>query len=524
MTLSPTFTTDVLVIGAGPTGLVAAAELAATGVRVMLIDKYAAPSTRSRALVVQARTLEIFQKMGLADEFLAAGRPATSLELFVEGRRKATFEFHDIGVDDTPYPFILIISQAETETILRRYLARLGVEVMSERELVGLTQDAEGVEATVDAREGRTTIRCRYAIGCDGAHSKVRHALGLTFNGAPYDQEFLLADVRVANWPQPINGLQIFLSLQGILLMFPMAGKANARLVMSRVKRQATTSSKGGEPQDAKDLDIGEARLAARALTAAPIILEDPQWLATFKLHHRGVDRYRVGRVFVAGDAAHIHSPAGGQGMNTGIQDAFNLAWKVNLVATGLAPEDLLDSYHAERHPVGQFLLKRTDRFFQLMTVRNPLLLRLRNWSAAAAVRVVFRGPKALRRKAFRFVSELGIRYLPNGWVAPGAGQRAPDAKACGSTIFELTKTRKFHLLCFDAEAPSGLDPRVVSTHSMTRQNAPEAFGRYGFQGADKGFCLVRPDGYVAFSSHTGDTTGVAKVLERFMNHAPRRR
>src|SRR5215213_6333796 len=392
---------DVLVVGAGPTGLVMASELAARGVSGRIIDRAPVRSERSRALVVQARSLELLQKMGVADELVARGRRTIKATPFVEGRPAANLEFGDIGVDDTPYPFLLFVSQAETERVLEKHLESLGAKVERPVELLSFEGDAEGVSARLRHGDGRQeTARVRYLVGADGAHSTVRHTLGLSFKGDAYPQDFVLADTEI-DWSGEDDRLYFFLSRKGLIAVFPLAGPSTYRLIATRAE---------DAPLDAGDPTLEEVQQLATELCPLPVRLYDPSWLARFRLHHRGVDSYRAGQAFVAGDAAHIHSPAGGQGMNTGIQDSYNLAWKLTLVIKGHAPDSILDSYHEERHPIGQRLLRTTDRMFNVAATHNPLAIELRNFLMPRVLPRVM-GKRSLRARAFRFVSQLGIRY-----------------------------------------------------------------------------------------------------------------
>lgn len=499
--------TDVLVVGAGPTGLVMACELLRRGVRVRLIDKLTTASDKSRALVVQARSLEVFKNMGVADEFVASGMRTVKIEFYVDGRQRGQLALRDIGADDTPYPYLLMIPQDRTETILTGLLSRLGGRIERGVELKTLMQDADGVTAQLSTGP----LRCRWIVGCDGAHSVVRHQIGLPFDGAAYEQGFLLVDAHLGDWPIDVNSLALFVTKQGLLVQFPINGAKNTRLIMTQARRVHQDADKKGFGTEA--VTLSDVQAAARELSRTEVRLDDPTWLANFRLHHRGVPRYAVGRVFLAGDAAHIHSPAGGQGMNTGIQDAFNLAWKLALVAQGQAPERLLSSYHDERWPIGRFLLKRTDRFFQVMATRNRWLIAGRNLLVPFVARLLEKGPRRVRALIFRFVSQLGIHYAPSAWIAPGAGQRAPDAPLASGTLFDRLMGTSHHLVCFGIAPPQGINAafcRVVEVPS----SASLAFERYGVA-AGGGYVLVRPDGYIAL--RTSDADAVAKHLEVYL-------
>lgn len=496
---------SVLVVGAGPTGLTAATELARRGVRVRIIDKLHLPSDKSRALVVHARSLELFQKMGISDELIAIGSPTLKGTIFVKGKKRVDLECGDLAINDTPYPFALFVSQVETERVLEAALEKHGVKVERFTELVTLNDDGEHVHCAVKRQGAKETIIADYVIGCDGAHSAVRHALDVTFEGAAYPQTFLLADVAI-DWEFQEDRFRMFLGKKDLLACFPMK-KGVMRLI-------------GTRPSD----DLGEDETPsleyietfARDVSGRELSLRDPIWITRFRLHHRGVNHYRQGRCFLAGDAAHIHSPAGGQGMNTGIQDAYNLAWKLALVTSAKAPESILESYHAERYPVGRFLLRFTDRLFQFGSSPNRLILLLRNMVFPRVARFIL--AKASRRsRALRTITQLGIRYGSSDWIqekltdadptfysGPSAGRRAPDAPvvidAKKTTLFEAMADTEFHLLAFGEKCRPVSFARV---HAIERRPENEtAFARYGV--TSTALYLIRPDGHIAFRSFGG--------------------
>mgnify|MGYP002402060034 CR=1 FL=1 len=527
--------TEVLIIGAGPTGLVAAAELAARGVRCRLVDKAAERSDKSRALVLQPRSLEVLQKMGALGDLLERGQRSRAVDVHANGRHVAHAEWEDLGFTDSPFPFLLFVSQAETERVLDAHARACGVTVERERELVSLAQDEAGVEVELKGPAGVERVRARWLIGADGAHSAVRQACGLRFDGDAYPQDFVLADVDV-EWEYPRGGVHFFFSKSGVFVLLPMQGERAWRLLTVRER-----GDEGAEPT----LEEFQRRAEASGLTAR---FSNPRWLTRFRLHHRGVDRYRHGRVFVAGDAAHIHSPAGGQGMNTGIQDAFNLAWKLALVVKGRGGEALLDSYHLERHPVGQRLLSFTDRFFRLGTSDNWLVSQARWLGGPAAVSFVL-NDDGLRRRALHFTSQLGIRYRKSPLTeepkrrgslqrTPCAGARAPDAKLSGTTVHAQLRGNTFHLLCFGL--PAQAQPQVAAAlegfeavvHPVffnapddghappqaLRDGGGEAFARYGVR--EQGLVLVRPDGHLATRAPGADP---APIRADLVEHLSRR-
>lgn len=425
---------EVLIVGAGPTGLTLAAQLRTFGTNFRIIDRQPDRVHESRALGVQARTLEVLQALGLGERLVAAGRTSTRLMIHFEDR-VAEAELGGFRTADTRFPFILFLSQAETERILNGHLAENGVRVERRVELVDFHESDAGVDCTLRHGDGREErVRAAYLIGCDGTHSTVRKGAGISFEGGAYPQDFVLGDVE-ADGPLARDALHSFPGRRGFAMFFPLGAPTTWRVV-------AMTADGGRAAPDAphtSELSLPELQAIVDGATGGTIRLRDPAWLARFHLHHRQTARYRAGRIFLAGDAAHIHSPVGAQGMNTGIQDAWNLGWKLALALRGWADHALLDSYEAERWPVGRTLLGTTDRAFGLLT----------RYMSASAVAAWFRRvvvsrvlPRVLRMErlrtfAFGFISQLRIRYRENPAVmegtpplkaGPSAGDRLPDA------------------------------------------------------------------------------------------------
>ena len=349
--------TDVVICGAGPTGLLAVGLLARCGVRVRIFDKADQQAHESRAFGVQPKSLELMLNIGLAEEFMDRGLMASGAQFFVDGRRAAEINFSDIGRDDTPYSFLLMVPQYDIEAILNRDLVRLGIPVEYETEVTGFKQSASGVVVGArDAAGANFEVACAYLVGADGAHSIVRKTLGLSFEGAPYPQGFLLADCQI-DWPFDYDHMKLFVRERSLAAYLPLKGRDMCRIVVIEPEggefSPSTAEASGSQP-----LTLDEVQVAFREATGMDIRLKNPGWLSRYRIHHRAVDKYGEGRVFVAGDAAHIHSPVGGQGMNTGLQDSANLCWKLAAVLKGGAPTALLATYNAERWPVGQKILE----------------------------------------------------------------------------------------------------------------------------------------------------------------------
>jgi 2-polyprenyl-6-methoxyphenol hydroxylase-like FAD-dependent oxidoreductase len=472
---------DILVVGAGPTGLLMAAEAARFGMSCRIVDLLAVPLKYSRALAIQPRTLELFDHLGIVDRFLARGLKVRGVNPCTSQHRLAHFSFKKI---DSDYPFVLSLEQNETEKILTEYLFSFGIEIEREVELVDLKQDRDRIFASLrHLRTGKEEkMEASYAVGCDGAHSFVRKQIGFPFMGTAFPSIFSLADVRL-DWNRPQDELFLFLNSQGILGVIPMPGKKRFRLVFQLPRCQKCT-----EEQILEAPTLEEIQKRVEETIGKDATVSDPLWMANFHIHSRLVESYRKGRVFLAGDAAHIHSPAGGQGMNSGLQDAFNLGWKL---ASG--QEDLIATYSLERHLWGQKLVRATRLGTRLATLRNPAAVCMRNWA-------IHTFAPHFERKILRAMGQISIHYSKSCIVkesgglsgGPKAGTRAPNAPVGNSNLYALfRKTNDWHLLLFGNS--SLFQKKGIRVHSIQDERAKAIYGV-----KDRGFYLIRPDQYIA--------------------------
>lgn len=518
---------EVLVVGAGPTGLTLAAQLAAYGIRCRIIDQSLDRARESRALAIQPRTLEVLAPLGVTREMIASGNKAVRLRMHA-GRRTVPIRLFDIGVNDTAHPYLLFLSQAETERILGAHLATRGVQVERGVQLVRLKQAGGLAVASLRHQDGREeSVRARYVVGCDGAHSTVRQQAGIAFSGSAYPQTFVLADLE-ADGIEP-GAAHVFLADRGLLFFFPLGRPRTWRMLAMRPRGSVT-------PGDAP-VTLADVQALTDAYTGIPVRLHDPVWMTNFRLQNRGAAYYRTGRVFLAGDAAHIHSPAGAQGMNTGIQDAVNLGWKLALALQGAAPAAILNTYEPERAPVGRAVRRFTDRAFTVATSTNPLMRFLRTRVAPRLMPLALRS-RAGRRLGFRTISQLAISYRGGDLAATGpgvprrgprAGDRLPNAKLTvdgrATTLHGLVAAPGWHLLVCGpgwtaAALPALLERhrRFVDLHRLDgsgRQGT--ALRRLGAGTRGSVLLLVRPDGHIGYRAGEEGVAGLQHYLERWL-------
>jgi len=515
--------TEVLVVGAGPTGLMLANQLARRGVRPLIIDRHSGPAQQSRAMAVQARTLEIYDKLGLAERALELGRRANGGNMWANGRRTARIPVGEIGQGMSPFPYILMLGQDDNERIMGEHLRQQGVAVQWNTELTALEQAGDRVTATIRQPDGSIRkVAAAYVAGCDGGRSAVREFCGITFPGAPYEHVFFVADTE-ATGPMVPEELNVYLWQDGFHLLFPMRGKDRWRAIGILPKHLRGRDG----------LTWEEVVPYVRREAGADLSFKSCDWFSTYRIHHRAAEKFRDRRCFLLGDAAHVHSPAGGQGMNTGLQDAYNLAWKLALVVKGQAGAALLDTYEQERIPVARRLLSTTDRIFTLLVSDSWIagLFRTKIVARLAAFAMRFSRPQKL---AFRSISQIGIRYrgsplsetlagLPEG--APRGGDRFPwlrlkfQANGAAEDLFRRLDDTRFNLLVIGQPAPAVAADGLVRVHAVADDpsNANE-LAAAGITGP--AFYLLRPDGHVALAGTRLEAGVVARCLSAHHIHA----
>ncbi len=436
--------TSVIIIGAGPTGLSLAVQLLRYGIDFIILEKNQQTTHLSKAIVVQARTLEIFHETGLAEKAINAGRITTAMNIFYKGKKKATLDLEGMGEGLSLFPFALSLEQSKTEQLLVNYLSEnnkhvhWGTEFLRYEENDGITvyyKDANGAEQKMDAQ---------YLVGCDGAGSLVRHQLGTTFEGDTMAKIFYVTDVELSSPVVNKDQLFIFLIKKGFVLFFPMEGRDHYRVIGILPDKTAEDKFTFEEIQGSITEQI-----------MIPLSFEKVKWFSTYKVHSRKATLFMKGRCFIAGDAAHIHTPAGGQGMNTGIQDAYNLAWKLAYTIRYKTGRELLETYNTERMENARHLLKTTDRMFDFMTGSGSFWNFIRLNIFPIFARLVSRNT-SLNKLFFPLLSQIGIAYPQSALTIPGklgkinAGDRMPYfIFSDGTNIFDHLKAASFKLLFF---------------------------------------------------------------------------
>lgn len=532
--MRPESATAVLVVGAGPVGLTAAIELRRRGIEARIVDRLVEPPQYAKAVGIQPRTLEVWEDMGVAGAMLDASTAFEGQIVYVNGAEVArmTLELPP----DVPFGFVGL-PQYETERLLAEHLTRLGGSVERGVELRSLEQDGDGVTAVLAGPGGEETVRCRYLAGCDGAHSVVRKALGIGFEGDRFPEEYMLGDVEV-DWSLPhAYGIRSLHQTEDgetddILVCIPLPGRGRYRMSMLVPPELAGSGADHGFATDRPAPTLSHIQAVLDRLAPEPARARNLRWSSVFRISHRLAGRYSAGRVFLCGDAAHIHPPTGAQGMNTGIQDAYNLGWKLALAVDGLAAPDLLESYHAERQPVGEEVVGRTVRHAREGFEADP--------DDPATI---------VRREA-----QLLVGYPESPLVAeegvfatgPAPGARAPDARglrrrslAFPVRLFEVLRGADHVLLLYAGEVSqlAELEPIAAAARDRARGRLAvyavlaagvdgaglelpaldDAAGEFGAAYGASVPCafLVRPDGYIGYRASPASAGGVVAALAR---------
>jgi 2-polyprenyl-6-methoxyphenol hydroxylase-like FAD-dependent oxidoreductase len=466
---------EVAIVGAGPTGLALACELGLAGISAQVLERRADEPNLTRAFAVHARTLELLDARGLADRLIKQGVSVPKVQPVPGGAL-------DLRTLPSRFPMVLIVPQSGTERLLEQRAHELGVQVTRGAEVVGLEQHGAAVVLTVSGPAGPRTLRAAYVVGADGAHSTVRGLLGVDFVGKQYETHILLADVPLARAPREV--LFGRSTPDGLVLVVPFGDEWFRVIAWDRSREQA--------PLD-EPVTVDELRDAFRSIAGDDFGMGQPRWSSRFLSERRQARRYRVGRVLLAGDAAHVHSPIGGQGMNTGIQDAMNLGWKLAATLRGRASPGLLDTYERERHPVGAGVLAMTDALYKLVLASSPVGAALRR----GVIRTVLRVAPARRHLADR-LSGIGIRYGGPPGAHRLAGTRVPDVEGAGHQVYELLRTGRFVLIDRTPSAEPGRSVAALAANGWAGRVAVMSVGPAGKRPA---VVLVRPDGYVAWAA-----------------------
>jgi 2-polyprenyl-6-methoxyphenol hydroxylase-like FAD-dependent oxidoreductase len=517
--MNETIKTDVVIIGAGPTGLSLACQFVRYGVDFIIVEKNEGVTPYSKAIGVHARTLEIYEQIGLAEKAIEEGAIAGKVRMLAGGEVRGEMDLSNIGEGLSPYPFVLMLEQSKNERLLSEYLRSHRKEVLWETELETFSQNGSGVAAQVKTAGGASkTIEAKYLVGCDGAKSQTRHALGLEFSGSTFERMFYVADAQV-DWNLSHDALHVCFSKSSFVLFFPLKGEKRYRVV--GVFPEAFAKDEG-------DVLYEEIERRVKEEVKLELDLHDVEWFSTYKVHTRHVGRFSSGKCFLAGDSAHIHSPAGAQGMNTGIQDGYNLAWKMALVSKRKLDERLLETYNEERLENAKRLLQTTDRMFQFAAGSEWFLEFLRT-SVLPPVAKYILSFDTVKKFIFPLVSQIGINYRHSSLSRHAgdenfqvkAGDRMPYFTDDGESIYRKLRQPKFHLLAFsdgqsdhqglkadlEQEYGSWIDFSVIRLHPQVS----EIFGT-----GQPFSLLLRPDNHIGFISTKTDLEEMGIYLRQF--------
>lgn len=523
--------TQVLIVGAGPSGLMMAAQLLRYGLQPVIIDNRQGPTKQSRALAVQARSLEIYRQLGVVDTVIAEGFPAEGINFYNDGEQKAGFNIQNTGQDYTPFPYVHIYPQNKNERTLLNYLTDKSCPVYWNTYLTDLQQQPGEVQVTLNNGEQEYTLTCQWLVGADGAHSKVRQQLQIPFNGDTYPSQFYLADVVMPGNEKLIN---LYLASGGFAAFFPMPGHGAYRIV---------GNIPSGLVAD-QEIKLTDVMPTLKKVTGKDVAVLDCTWFATYKLHHRMASRFSLGRCFLIGDAAHIHSPVGGQGMNTGLQDAYNLAWKLAGVIQHKLKPEILNSYATERMPVAKDLLKSTDRAFKFI-MSDSLWARLaKKWLVPIVLNKVWQN-EALRFKLFKRVSQTGISYTHSSLnlhlsqlTTIKAGDRLPYLKIydekkqqqtdlhawCskpGFTLITIGPLQELYVFSLAKWITQNYNGWLNFYHLPPSVKNQQVFDAFEIKTGQSKALIVRPDMHIGFINDVVDLEMMKNYLENVAGCIP---
>ncbi|MFN0274857.1 MAG: FAD-dependent monooxygenase [Chitinophagales bacterium] len=503
--------TTVAIIGAGPTGLMAACQCIRFGLDFILLDKKEGPTKESRALAIQARTLEVFQQMGIAHEFTSLGYKTKAFNFYVNGKKRATIPIEDIGEGLSEFPYVLVLEQYHTEEIVYGFITQHAKEVSWNTTVSSITESVDTITIAYDKNDTHHQIHCKYLIGADGAKSIVRHYLNTEFHGGTYENIFFVADLEATSKFLK-KELGVFLSRKTFAAFFPMQGKNQFRMV-------------GILPEEFKDehsIAFRDIESSVKEKLNIDVLFHNLNWFSVYRLHHRMAKNFSRGNIFLAGDAAHIHSPVGGQGMNTGLQDANNLVWKLWMIEVHNANKKLLNTYEEERVPFAKRLLHTTDNAFRFVSNANVFTnifrLHIMPFIMSRVMRL-----KKMRRFAFLALSQTGFHYkrmsLSQGVAGKNfSGMRFPYFfllhKGQEINIHEFLREQSFILFSYNMSTKY-IKQYDFMIHKEIELNAynTAALKKAGF--SDAFLCLVRPDGYIGFITIEQDKNALDKYLQK---------
>jgi 2-polyprenyl-6-methoxyphenol hydroxylase-like FAD-dependent oxidoreductase len=498
--------TDVLIVGAGPTGLALACQLARLGIDFLAIEKRETTTPFSKAIGVQARTLEIYEQLGIAQKLIDAGAKANGVRLVEDGRVRGEVNLVNFGDGLSPYPFLLVAEQGKHEKILYDLLRSYGKDIRWNTTLDKFSYDEKGVTANITNADGsEEIIDAKFIVGCDGAHSIVRHTLGIELSGSTFERLFYVADVKI-DWEYSSDWLHINLGKNTLTAFFPMVGEKNWRVV--------GTFPEGSKKEESEIL-YEEIEEQIRKDTNLVFDITEVNWFSVYKVHSRAVGAFSRGTCFLAGDSAHIHTPAGAQGMNTGIQDGYNLAWKLAAVLKFGADARLLDTYNEERLPNARSLLNTTDRLFDI-AASDEWYMSFFRLHILPHIASYITDIDAFRKFIFPLISQIGISYdksslsKMDGSFDVVAGARMPWFESEGRSIYDNFREPKFHVVFFSDEIiNAAFDPDLVDVYSFPlSERVTEIFG------TDEPFQIVlRPDNYIGFIANGIDPEKAAEYL-----------